>query len=95
MRPYLADTTTHRLRRVAMLALAALVCTVLAACSEGGEWHEKLAVEVATPDGVKRAHSVLAMEKWVNTGFFGAMDQHRAQTAFSGEAVVLEVKPGR
>ena len=79
--------------RVLLMLLGSVI--LLTACSDGGNWHEKLAIEVETPEGIKRAHSVLAMKKWVNTGFFGAMDQHRAQTRFSGEAVVLEVSPGR
>lgn len=58
-------------------------------------WHEKITVHVETPDGEKSASSVIR-ETLVHTdGWFTLPEARGASSSISGEAVVLEVAPGK
>ena len=59
-------------------------------------WHEKLTLEVQTPDGIKTASSVIRQSMSYTSG--GRLTPPEAQGArleFHGEAVVLELDKGR
>ncbi len=72
-----------------------LMGLMLAGCGQSWEWHEKITVEVETPEGIKRASSVLWVEKAVGPRWLAQGEWDRAFVRFKGEAVVLELKPGR
>ena len=78
-------------RGVALLLMA----LTLAGCGQSWEWHEKITVEVETPEGIKRASSVLWVENAVGPKWLARGEWDRAFVRFRGEAVVLELKPGR
>ncbi|MEP3474902.1 MAG: hypothetical protein ABJN57_01650 [Hyphomicrobiales bacterium] len=65
----------------------------LSGCSDTYEWNEKVTVEVETPDGLKTASSVQAVEL-IHT-WAGLPEMKGASASLKGEAVVLEVLPGR
>lgn len=85
-------------RRALLPTLAALVLLVLAGCNEERwYWHQRLTLVVNTPAGPKAASSVVACEA---TRRYGALWLPEARgmgdgRACQGEAVVLEVAPGR
>ncbi len=75
--------------------LGAWLALGVAGCSDSYSWHQKLEVEVDTPEGVVRGASVVKV--WWSTGsdinyFPGATN---AQSSVSGEATVVEVAEGR
>ena len=65
----------------------------LSGCSDTYEWNEKVTLEVETPDGLKTASSVQAI-KLIHT-WAGLPEMKGASASLKGEAVVLEVLPGR
>ena len=72
----------------------ALIITKLALTSCGTQvaWHQKLTVEIATPDGVKSGSSVVGYSATVGKQF--ASGNEIAQ-GLQGEATVVEVAPGK
>lgn len=78
------------LRQIAVLVFMTIG---LSGCSDTYEWNEKVTVEVETPDGLKTASSVQAIEL-IHT-WAGLPEMKGASTYFKGEAVVMEVLPGR
>ena len=76
------------------LVKSALFVTILAltGCGTQVAWHQKLTVEVATPDGVKSGSSVVGYSATVGKQF--ASGNEIAQ-GLQGEATVVEVAPGK
>ena len=64
-------------------------------CGESWSWHQKMTVTVATPQGEKSASSVLACRLEHTEGWLLSPEMRGATRRCSGEAVVLEVLPGR
>ena len=56
------------------------------------DWHQKLTVEVETPDGVKTASAVTEVSWWENRFF---KDGAALQSKIKGEAVVVDLGNGR
>lgn len=83
------------LLRCLALALVAMPALVLAGCGDRWSWHEKITVEVETPHGVKVASSVVRKTLRHNSGWFNPPEARGASQSLSGEAVVLEVAPGK
>ena len=65
----------------------------LSGCSDTYEWNEKVTLEVETQDGLKTASSVQAI-KLIHT-WAGLPEMKGASASLKGEAVVMEVLPGR
>lgn len=75
----------------------ALAVVVLAGCGNYNAWHQKLIVTVETPDGVKTGSSVVLVGLHDTTGneWMTLPEARGARYELTGEAVVLEVAPGR
>lgn len=65
----------------------------LAGCSDRYQWNEKLTLEMEVQTGVKTASSVQTVSK-IHT-LWGLPEAKGVRTNFSGEAVVMEVRPGK
>ena len=76
-----------------VLGLAALG-VFLSSCGDY-EWHQKLTVTVDTPTGVKSGSSVLKMRLSNQRSTFNPPEARGVSFSLSGEAVVLELAPGR
>ena len=78
------------------LVMLSLLLPVLAACNpfdRGFEWHQRLVLEVETPDGVVSGGSVVAVRVWESMApgdAYGSLG-----TDITGEASFMEVAPGR
>ena len=84
-----------RLRNILALLLAVVM---LAGCNKKVEWNQKLIVNVVTPEGLKTASSVITVMMQENKFFFDFLTPPEGRgvgTHVRGEAVVIEVKPGR
>ena len=66
----------------------------LAACGNE-EWHQKLTVSVDTPNGVMSSSSVMKMSLSNQRSAFNPPEARGVSFSLSGEAVVLELAPGR
>ncbi len=66
----------------------------LAACNPYG-WNQKLTVVIQTPDGVVTGSSVTQVTKIVSDGPFTLPQARGVQSELAGEAVVVEVLPGK
>ncbi|WP_333712699.1 hypothetical protein [Yoonia sp.] len=75
-------------------ALALLLVMSLAACNPYG-WNQKLTVVIQTPDGVVTGSSVTQVTKIVSDGPFTLPQARGVQSELAGEAVVVEVLPGK
>ncbi len=69
----------------------------LGACSNSNSWRQKLTVGVETPDGVKSAASVVSVTMTDTHGYewITPPEARGARYDRTGEAVVMEVAPGR
>lgn len=76
-----------------LIAVLFFMTIGLSGCSDTYEWNEKVTVEVETPDGLKTASSVQGIEL-IHT-WAGLPEMKGASASLKGEAVVLEVLPGR
>ncbi|OWV87447.1 hypothetical protein [Rhizobium sp. R693] len=74
-----------------------LAFTMLSSCDMLGfhhwEWHQKLTVTVDTPEGPKTGSSVVAIELGVGPRWSSLIDA--AKETMTGEAVAVEVSPGK
>ncbi len=77
------------------LVLLFLILTLLAACSKTYSWNQKLTVTVMTPAGEVSASSVVEVTKVSSTGKFILPEARGVKSKLRGEAVVLEVTPGK
>ena len=84
----------HVFWRGLVLALAA---AGLAGCGDSNTWHQKLTVTVETPKGIKSASSVVSVTMHDTTGndWMTLPEARGARYELTGEAVVLELAPGR
>ncbi|SMD12873.1 hypothetical protein SAMN06297251_13321 [Fulvimarina manganoxydans] len=67
----------------------------LSSCGNSWVWHERLTVTVDTPDGTKSASGVLKTEFYEKPFPRLTPDAPRTTYTHGGEAIALEVKPGR
>jgi len=67
----------------------------LSGCGRQWSWHEKITVEVETPEGPKTASSVIRKTFVHEDSWFSPPEARGASQFVSGEAVVLEVAPGK
>lgn len=82
------------MRKLSGILAAGLMVLGLSGCAEQWSWRQKLTVSVNTPDGLKVASSVQQgiIEKY---GWWQQQWGYGGGTALKGEAVVLEVGPGK
>ncbi|MEM5492082.1 hypothetical protein [Hoeflea sp. AS16] len=75
----------------------AFAACLLAGCGNSNTWHQKLTVTVETPKGIKSASSVVSVTMHDTTGneWMILPEARGARYELTGEAVVLEVAPGR
>jgi hypothetical protein len=64
---------------------------LLSACGSY-DWHQKLTIEVETPDGVKSGSAVTAVSWWENRFF---RDGPAVHSELAGEAVVVDLGKGK
>jgi hypothetical protein len=64
----------------------------LAGCRKTFEWHQKLIVQIDTPQGVKTGSAVVSEKVW--SGQL-PMSASAAEYKITGEATVVEVAPGK
>lgn len=76
-----------------LVAVLFFMAIGLSGCSDTYEWNEKVTLEVETPDGLKTASSVQGIEL-IHT-WAGLPEMKGASASLKGEAVVMEVLPGR
>ena len=81
--------------RILILILIAMRLLVLASCGRHYEWHQKLAVEVETPEGMKIGSSVMTARLIDTHGPFVPAEANGVSFQLNGEAAVLEVSQGR
>ena len=91
----LFPTAARPLRELFMLAVMFAGCLLLTGCGKQWSWHEKIVVEVATPDGVVSGSSVIRRSLTHQDSSFAPPEARGASLNLSGEAVVVEVAPGR
>jgi len=77
-----------------LLLMAALL---LGGCGNSNTWHQKLTVTVETPEGVKSASSIVSVTMHDTKGYewMTLPEARGARYELTGEAVVLELAPGR
>lgn len=80
------------MRIVACLCLALLL---LSGCTQKYEWQQKLTMIVETPTGLTEASSVSQITLVDNRSEWNVPDARGVRTELQGEAVVMEVAPGR
>lgn len=83
-----------RFRLLPVLAVAMLTLA-LSGCSETYEWHQKVTVVVDTPQGEKAGASVTAIKYTYIPEWQRGLSATANVFERTGEAVALEVKPGR
>ena len=81
--------------RRAVLGMLAVGCLSIAACGERWSWHEKITAEVETPDGIVTGSSVIRRTLTHTDSSFAPPEARGASSHVTGEAVVVEVVPGR
>ncbi|MCZ7866262.1 MULTISPECIES: hypothetical protein [Agrobacterium] len=72
-----------------------LALSLLSSCGDSWSWHQKLTVTVETPSGPKSASSVMKASLDDRDGLFALPEARGAFFELRGEAVVLEVLPGK
>jgi hypothetical protein len=77
------------------MLLVGFVVFGLSGCNAEWTWHQKITVSVLTPEGIKTASSVTIARIRKKSDWFAPPEARGAVLSVSGEAVVLEVKPGR
>ncbi|MEL6684317.1 MAG: hypothetical protein AAFN63_04800 [Pseudomonadota bacterium] len=75
--------------------LLILSVLLLTACNNTYTWRQKLTVTVQTPDGEVSASSVTEVTKIQSDSFWMPIEARGVQSSLRGEAVALEVTPGR
>ncbi|WP_299862492.1 hypothetical protein [uncultured Hoeflea sp.] len=95
--PLLAPDRPRRVVRGIAPFLLVMAAVLLAACSNSNSWRQKLMVTVETPEGARTAASVVSVTMRDTKGYeWMTLPQARgASYELTGEAVVLELAPGR
>ncbi|MDZ5696881.1 hypothetical protein [Chelativorans sp. M5D2P16] len=70
-----------------------LLIASIPGCLESYSWHQKVTIEVETPEGVKTGSSVVAV-RWKENGELGRLNGPAFHSNVEGEAPFVEVKPG-
>jgi len=78
-----------------LLALLAGLGIALVSCNRSWTWHQKITVTVETPDGVKTGSSVMRATLTDHDSKLAPPEARGASFTLSGEAVVVEVMPGK
>lgn len=88
---------TGRMTLISRAFGLAFAACLLAGCGNSNTWHQKLTVTVETPDGVKTGASVVSVTMQDTTGYewMTLPEARGARYELTGEAVVLELAPGR
>ena len=81
--------------RILILLLVAMRLLVLASCGRDYDWHQKLTVEIETPEGLKTGSSVMSAQLIDTHGPFVPAEASGVSFRLHGEAVALEVSQGR
>lgn len=81
-------------RRVLLGAMLA-GCLLMAGCGEKWSWNEKITAEVQTPYGIVSGSSVIRRSLTHQNSKLAPPEARGASLNVSGEAVVVEVEPGR
>jgi hypothetical protein len=71
------------------------VLVTLSACDDSWSWHQKLTVTIETPAGVKSGSSVMEAKLTNRAGPLTPPEASGAVFRLKGEAVVVEVLPGK
>ena len=84
---------------VRLLSLLCVVALMLTGCSPSESWNQRLTLVIESPDGEVRG-SVVQHIYWEGTGalgkaMFSGVDPSSASVKVTGEALAIEVKPGR
>ncbi len=77
------------------LIVIVLPLLVLTGCGKSYDWHQKLAVEVETPEGMKAGSSVMSARLIDTHGPFVPAEANGVSFQLNGEAITLEVSQGR
>jgi hypothetical protein len=72
--------------------LALLIMSFLLSACGSYDWHQKLTIEVETPDGLKSGSAVTAVSWWENRFF---RDGPAVHSELTGEAVVVDLGKGK
>jgi hypothetical protein len=80
------------MRRFLKIMVVMLAAVGLVACGKNYRWHQKLTVQVITPDGVKSGSSVVGIK--VSSGQIW-LSQTAAGYRVAGEATIVEVAAGK
>jgi hypothetical protein len=81
--------------RRTVLAAMFVIGLLLTGCGKQWSWHEKIVVEVERPDGVVSGSSVIRRSLTHQNSSLAPPEARGASLGLSGEAVVLELTPGR
>ena len=73
----------------------AVLAVMLVGCPNQWSWHEKITVKVETPNGERAASSVIRKTLIHTDGWLAPREARGASESVSGEAVVLEIAPGK
>ena len=73
----------------------AVLAVMLVGCPNQWSWHEKITVKVETPNGERAASSVIRKTLIHTDGWLAPREARGASESVWGEAVVLEVAPGK
>ena len=84
---------------VRLLSLLCVAALLLTGCSPSESWNQRLTLVIETPDGDVRG-SVVQRIDWEGTGalgkaMFSGVDSSSASVQVTGEALAVEVMPGR
>lgn len=85
----------HIFRPLLRICLVLPLLVALSGCSQKWSWHQRLTLVVETPSGAISASSVTRRSLRFTDGWFVPPQARGATSSYSGEAVVLEVAPGR
>ncbi len=77
------------------LIVIVLPLLVLTGCGKNYDWHQKLTVEVETPEGLKTGSSVMSARLIDTHGIFVPAEANVVSFQLNGEAVALEVSQVR
>lgn len=86
------------MRRLVGLVLLGLAALALTACGQDSNklvWHQKLIIEVETPQGLKTGSSVMEGSVRPTSTMQQATSGNVVSLSLSGEAAIVEVAPGR
>ncbi len=85
-----------RIFKPVVTAAALMGVMMLSGCSgESISWHQKLTVEIETPQGLKTGFSIMAVTKKSSDGWWVPPEARGVHSKAKGEAVVVDLGNGR